>query len=518
VTRAGVAAPIAAGSRLLTVRPWTNPLRRILNTLAGRLAVLQLGIHLVLVPLLLFRLGAVVRENTTGSFTRHAHAYARALAHELEVGDVLLSPSRTVFFLDSVVRGGACAYAAIDYGGRLIGSSLADTPAWIRRRGNDPTIRSTPDHAYAVSEAIDRDGTVGALYLGFDTGPTMRQIRTAWAQMLFALIVYAVVSIAAAVAVARLVSRPLTGLQRASRRAAQGDPAERIDSDSGMVEIVELTRDLEFMRSALVGTAGQLRAEMRQREAEQAERAALENRLRHEQRLATVGTFASGLTHEFNNILLPMLLLAEEALEDIDVEHRSRGNIEKILALTVRANDVISKMLAFSRPSEHRRHEPFDPAATLAETLDLCRVLVPSTVELHVEILPCGLLVVGDATQFSQVILNLFSNAVYAMRGGGGTLSARLAPRVAARDGAPRTDAVELRIKDDGVGMSPELRDHIFEPFFTTRGVGEGTGLGLSVVHGIVAGMGGSIEVITATGQGAEFVIVLPGIARPAQT
>ena len=486
---------------------------RNVNTLVGRLGILQLTIHLVLVPLLMYRLDAVVRTNASETFTRHAHAYARALANELELGDVLLSPSRTVIFLDTIVQGGGCAYAAIDYGGRIIGSSLAQTPSWIRRRGNDRRILRAPHHVFAVAEKIRTDDGVGALYLGFDTRPTLHQISGAWRQILLALLVYACVSVAAAVVIARLVARPLTDLQKASRRAAQGDPAEHIEVDSSMAEIVELAQDLEFMRSELVGTVAKLRAEMRQRELEQAERAALESHLRHEQRLATVGTFASGLAHEFNNILLPMLLFCEEALDDIASDHPARANVEQVMASAVRASDVIAKMLAFGRPLGNRPPELFDPVAVLAETLGLFRVLMPANIELQVDLPASGLQVLGDSTQFSQVVLNLFSNAAYAMRATGGRLSVALREvggKGWEQKSAPPGGGVELRVKDDGIGMGDELRERIFEPFFTTRDVGEGTGLGLSVVHGIVTGMGGTIDVVTAPGKGAEFIIVLP--------
>ncbi len=476
---------------------------RNVNTLAGRLGTLQLIMHLVLVPLLLYRLDAVVRTNATETFIRHAHAYARALANELELGDVLLSPSRTVIFLDTIVQGGGCAYAAIDFGGRIIGSSLAETPPWIRARGSDRKILHSPHHVFAVAVKIRRDAGVGALYIGFDTRPMLRQISSAWRQILLALLVYACVSVAAAVIMARLVARPLTQLQRASRRAAQGDPAERIRADSSMTEIVELAQVLEFMRSELIGTVEKLRAEIGQRELEKTERAALESHLLHEQRLATVGTFASGLAHEFNNILLPLLLFCEESLDDIAPDHPARRNVEQVMTLAARASDVIAKMLAFGRPLANCAPELFDPVSVLTETSALFRVLMPANIVLQLDLPALALRVSGDSTQFSQVVLNLFSNATYAMRTAGG----RLAVTVRQIGGGT---GVEVRIKDDGVGMSDELREHIFEPFFTTRGVGEGTGLGLSVVHGIVTGMGGTIDVVTAPGKGAEFIIVLP--------
>src|SRR5579872_2665989 len=112
-------------------------MRRALNTLAGRLAILQLLIYAVLLPVLFSWLYAAARSNAVNTFTRHARAYSSALARELELGDVLDSPGRTIVFLDGSVEGGGCVYAAMELNGRLLGSSATETPPWVRRRGDD---------------------------------------------------------------------------------------------------------------------------------------------------------------------------------------------------------------------------------------------------------------------------------------------------------------------------------------------------------------------------------------------
>jgi len=497
------------------VRP---PVPSFQNTLVGRLAILQFAIHLILPPVLYYRLDAVIRRSASETFTHHAHAYATALVHDLELADVLQSPNRTVAFLDAIVQGGGCSYSAIEYRGRLLGSSAAETPSWIRRRGNDETLAESGDGIYALSERFVKAGAEGAIYLGFDTRPTLNQVREARYQIIVALIVYALASVAAAVIFARLVSRPLTQLQKASRRVAMGDPAEHLGADSTMVEIVNLAKDLEFMRGELVGTSARLRAEMSERENEQAQREVLENHLRHEQRLATVGTFAGGLAHEFNNILLPMLLFSEQALDDIPHDHPARNNVESILDAALRASSVVSKLLAFSRPHEKHQMEPIDPAAVVAEALGLFSALIPANIELLSDVSASGGRVLGDPTLLNQVVLNLISNAVFAMRETGGTLSISLTPgeqSLPEPSGTRLSPIVELRVKDNGKGMTRDTLERIFEPFFTTREVGEGTGLGLSVVHGIVKSMGGSISVSSEIDAGTEFVIVLPTIDVP---
>lgn len=488
-------------------------MRRFLNTLVGRLAVLQLLVTAALLPLLFYRLDAANRTNAIATFDRHARSYANSLARGIELGDVLDASSRTVVFLDGAVEGGGCVYAAVDYGGRFLGSSATETPLWVQSRGDDVSFSKSTDGLYAVTASIRRAGVPGVLYLGFDKRPTLERIQSARNAIIAALAIYGAASLAAVVLLARLVSRPLTQLQAASRQVAEGNAATRLTTNSSMLEIKALSRDLEFMRRELVGSAERVRAEMEQRQIEHAKRTALESQLRHEQRLATIGTFAGGLAHEFNNILVPLILYTEESLEEIGAENLVRANLERVLAAATRASDVVSKLLAFSRPIAEGRPEPVDVAAVANEALDFSKALIPANVEVKREIGASGQCVLGDATLLNQVVLNLCSNAVHAMRPGGGTLTVTVAARQTNQvlDGAtPRV--LEMRVKDTGHGMSQETQERVFEPFFTTREVGEGTGLGLSIVHGIIASMGGRISVISALGAGAEFIIELPAL------
>jgi signal transduction histidine kinase len=369
-----------------------------------------------------------------------------------------------------------------------------------------------------VAIPFHRTESSGTLYLGFDKQPMLEQFRSAREHIVEALAVYGIASIIAVIALARLVSRPLTQLQAASRRVARGESAVQLGTDSRMIEILELSRDLEIMRRELVGNAEKLRAEIQQRQIEQAQRARLESQLRHEQRLATVGTLAGGVAHEFNNILVPLILYAEEALEDIDAEHAARPNLERVLRAAKRASDVVSRLLAFSRPMGDRLPQPVDLAAVVKEALDLFQALVPSNIELRREIDDSGSLVSGDWTLLNQVVLNLCTNAVQAMRAREGTLTVGVSvrDRLMGDPAAATSRILELRVRDTGHGMDPQTQGRIFEPYFTTRDVGEGSGLGLSIVHGIVVSMGGVISVSSALNEGAEFTVVLPEVAHPA--
>ena len=263
----------------------------------------------------------------------------------------------------------------------------------------------------------------------------------------------------------------------------------------------------EVMRGEPEGTAERLPAGMG------AERPAAEVHPRHQQRLAFVSTFAAGLAHEFNNILVPLILYTEESLEELGPDHPVRANLERVLAAATRASKVASKLLAFSRPVAPGQLGTIEVASVTEEALDLSQALIPPNIELRREIGAKGHRIIGDATLLSQVILNVCSNAVQATRQSGGIITVTVAVREAddsLASGSP--PIIELRVKDTGHGMSPETRERAFEPFFTTRDVEEGTGLGLSIVHGIIASLGGKISVTSAPGAGAEFVIELPAL------
>jgi signal transduction histidine kinase len=491
-------------------------MRRLLNSLRGSLLLLQLLLYAALLPLLFFGLDALARGNAIATFTRHARSYATSLARELELGDTLDSPSRTVIFLDGSVEGGGCLYAAVEFNGRMLGSSAVETPAWVQTRGDDVRFGSSVDPVYAVLIPLMRGGAGGHLYLGFDKGATLEQLHLARWQIIEALGLYGVCSLIAAMLLAGYVSRPLTQLQLASRRVAQGDTATHLRTDSAMLEIVGLASDLENMRTELVGTADRLRAEIQQRLTEQAERMRLESHLRHEQRLATVGTLAGGVAHEFNNILLPLILYTEEALDEVPGDHPARPNLIRVMKAANRASDVVCKLLSFSRPLPERPFEPVSLARAVNEALDLSQALIPPNVRLQREIGSEDEQVLADATLLNQVVLNLCSNAVLAIGAREGVVTVSLTSCERA-DVSGNCRVLQLRVKDTGVGINPEIQERIFEPFFTTREVGQGSGLGLSIVHGIVTSLGGHIAVTSVPSQGTQFVLEFPIFADPAR-
>ncbi|MBM3324145.1 MAG: PAS domain S-box protein, partial [Calditrichaeota bacterium] len=251
------------------------------------------------------------------------------------------------------------------------------------------------------------------------------------------------------------------------------------------------------------------------------ERKRLEAQLRQAQKMEAIGTLAGGIAHDFNNILMAMLGYAEMAKIDSAEGSSARSDMEEVLKAGRRAKDLVRQILAFSRQIEQER-KPITLHPAIKEALRLLRASLPSTIEIRQDIDPnCGV-VLADATQIHQVLMNLCSNAYHAMRDKGGVLgveldkvevdadSARTVPNL--REGG----YVRLTVSDTGKGMDRATMERIFEPFFTTKGVGEGTGMGLATVHGIVTSHGGAITVYSEPGKGSTFRIYLPRLEAAA--
>jgi signal transduction histidine kinase len=227
----------------------------------------------------------------------------------------------------------------------------------------------------------------------------------------------------------------------------------------------------------------------------------LEAQLHHSQKLEALGTLAGGMAHDLNNTLVPILALSKAMARRLPEGSRERTSLDLIVQASERARDLVGRVLTFSR-KEAVEQRVFNPGQVVAQGVKLLRSLVPTTIDLVSELAPVPA-VMGDPGQCYQVLLNLVSNASRAIGGGPGTIAVRLGYDVA-------TNHVMLAVEDTGCGMDETTQRRIFEPFYTTRKVGEGTGLGLSVVHGIVASHGGRIDVKSVLGQGTTFTVRLP--------
>ena len=237
------------------------------------------------------------------------------------------------------------------------------------------------------------------------------------------------------------------------------------------------------------------------------ERRALERQLHEAQRIESIGTLAGGIAHDFNNILpaiLGNIRLAQQDLQNLPQGHPALASLEQIYTAGLRARRLVQQILTFSRRQPQALVvQPLQPV--IEETLALLRATLPASVKLETAITPQTLLVEADATQLQQVVMNLCTNAWQALPEGRGRIEVGLARRDA--DAGP---CAHVWVADNGSGMAPEVLERIFDPFFTTKPVGQGTGLGLSVVHGIVRLLRGSISVHSSPGQGARFDVLLP--------
>lgn len=241
----------------------------------------------------------------------------------------------------------------------------------------------------------------------------------------------------------------------------------------------------------------------------------LEAQLRQAQRLETIGTLSSGIAHDFNNILSSILGHAELALQEMTSQPVAREDIERVIESGERARDLIQQILTFSRQAATDRSS-IPLQYIIHEALNLLRASLPSTIEIHEYINDNCEAVYADVTQIHQVVMNLGVNAGHAMQEKGGTLEVRLEPFEASATIAGQYanlnegNYVRLTVSDTGHGMDQNTIDRLFEPFFTTKEVGEGTGLGLSVVHGIVMGHDGEITVYSEPGKGSTFNVYFP--------
>jgi PAS domain S-box-containing protein len=245
------------------------------------------------------------------------------------------------------------------------------------------------------------------------------------------------------------------------------------------------------------------------------ERKRLEIQLRQAQKMEAIGTLAGGIAHDFNNILMAMLGYAEMAKIDLHEDSTAFTDLEEVLKAGRRAKDLVWQILAFSRQIERER-KPVTLHPVIKEALKLLRASLPSTIEIRKEIdTNCGS-VLADPTQIHQVLMNLCSNAHHAMREKGGVLGVELravevdADMARAVPNLHEGRYVRLTVSDTGYGMDRSTMERIFEPFFTTKGVGEGTGMGLATVHGIVTSHGGAITVYSEPSKGSTFRVYLP--------
>jgi PAS domain S-box-containing protein len=250
----------------------------------------------------------------------------------------------------------------------------------------------------------------------------------------------------------------------------------------------------------------------------------LEKQLQHAQKMEAIGTLAGGIAHDFNNILGGILGYAEISLHRAGDNDHLKRNLSRILDGCQRAKELIKNILTFSRHNDEEEIKPLEIRVVVKEALKLLRASIPSTIEFKERIQSQPGIVCARPTQIHQVVMNLCTNAAHAMQPNGGLLEVILENvelTVADCENQPSLipgPYCRLIVRDTGEGIEPENLERIFEPYFTTKNQTGGTGLGLSVVHGIVNDFGGTLSVESRLGQGTTFTIHLPRAKNAAKT
>ena len=307
-------------------------------------------------------------------------------------------------------------------------------------------------------------------------------------------------------------------LERAIATGADFDFTAQTRLESGRLITVRTLGQTETVDGRVVRVFGAVQDITAQEEADQL-RLRLEAQLRRAQKMEAVGTLAGGIAHDFNNILAGIMGNVQLASLDLPADSPTRRFLDQSYQGCTRARDLVRRILTFSRQAE----QPRSVAAlrpVVEEAIQLLRASIPANVAIRPLFAECALHALVDAGQIHQIILNLGANAAHAMRPGGGTLAIELAPVAEDDPWAARHPQVKpahrirLTVRDTGCGIPADQLDRIFEPFYTTKAPGEGSGLGLAMVHGIVENHGGAIVVESAVDVGTAFHLFFPGQIR----
>ncbi len=245
----------------------------------------------------------------------------------------------------------------------------------------------------------------------------------------------------------------------------------------------------------------------------------LEAQLRQSHKMEAMGTLAGGIAHEFNNVLAIILGNTELALYDVPDRNPAKESLQEIRIASLRAREMIQQILSFARKSMMVR-QPVAIAPVIRESLNLIRASIPTMIDIRSRIFCENEMVLGHETEVQQIIINLCNNAAHAMKEEGGTLDVHLFAVDLDETTAQQYDDlkpgpfIKLAIKDTGHGIAPEIMEKIFDPYFTTKEIGQGTGMGLSVVQGIVKKWNGDIKISSEPGKGTMVEVLFPQTER----
>ena len=279
----------------------------------------------------------------------------------------------------------------------------------------------------------------------------------------------------------------------------------------------------EYDRDGKLNGATVVAHDITERKQAQEEKQRLEDQLQQAQKMEAVGTLAGGIAHDFNNILSVIIGYTELILMNGNVDPEVKQNLKEIFNASKHARDMVKQILAFSRQSKHER-KPIQVRHIVKEALKMLHASLPATIKIRQKLEKNSGVIEADPAQFHQVLMNLCTNAAHAMHEKDGVLEISLSNKDWDQNDMARPPELKpgpylkLSVSDTGNGINPEAQDHIFEPYFTTKQKGEGTGLGLAVVQGIIKSHNGAVTVESKVGQGSTFHVYLPRIQRSVAT
>ncbi|MCF8129689.1 MAG: response regulator [Deltaproteobacteria bacterium] len=315
---------------------------------------------------------------------------------------------------------------------------------------------------------------------------------------------------------------PIRSVASVMKEVKAGDMGARFKSKAGSNdEIIQFGLSFNEMLDTLQANNQELiryQKELEQNIIEISERKIesqrLTSQLQRAEKMESIGTLAGGIAHDFNNILSSVIGYTQLSLDDAEKGSALEDNLQEVYTAGIRAKDLVKQILSFARQSDEKI-TPIKVGTIVKEVVKFIRSSIPTTIEIKSNI-KSGSLIMGNATQVHQILMNLCTNAAHAMEDEGGVLEISLND-VTIDNNAKKENIelkygsyIELVVSDTGVGIAAESIDSIFEPYFTTKGAGEGTGLGLAMVHGIVESYGGNISVNSTIGEGTVFTIYLP--------
>lgn len=395
----------------------------------------------------------------------------------------------------------------------------------------------TTDHAmYRTACPIyHKNKQIGQLYLALSLEDLHIRVSHSRNNIAIVSLVIFILGVIVAFFISTAITGPLNKMIAIIGQISHGDLSQRIHYNSrdelgqlassfnrmiqnlenSSFQLEQLNNNLE---KEVVERTEKLQEEINKRWLAQQSKLKLEEELRQAQKMESIGTLAGGIAHDFNNILTAIMGYTELTLRLISSGSREYANLEKIFAASLRAKDLIQKILTFSRKAENKR-APIYLDEIVGEALKLMQSTLPSTIEIEINLPHMGNQVIANKSEIHQIVMNLCTNAAHAMRANGGILRVLLqevfleGESIIERGLTPGYYQ-HLSISDTGCGMHPAIMERIFEPYFTTKKEGDGTGMGLSVVHGIVKSYGGDITVSSIPEKGTTFNVFLP-VAPP---